>query len=194
MRRKLHLGLIPAAAVVLAAASIPATPVLSVRDGSRVWVQGTSTVRSWRCEATGVQGRAAAPEGITSVADLAGAVRDAEVSVSVSALDCRNETMNGHMRRALKSAQAPTLRFRPASVRVSPDGSVSMTGPLGIAGQEQAVTIEGTVVREPSGVLRVRGSRQIDMTQWGVQPPSLMMGTMKVNKLATVHFDVVLGG
>jgi hypothetical protein len=53
------------------------------------------------------------------------------------------------------------------------------------------VTINATVARE-NGQLRVRGSERIDMTQWNVRPPSLMMGTMRVRPAATVGFDVVL--
>ena len=41
----------------------------------------------------------------------------------------------------------------------------------------------------PTGV---RGTKRIDMTQWSVRPPSLMLGTMKVNPQVTVGFDVVL--
>ena len=51
----------------------------------------------------------------------------------------------------------------------------------------------GALTLALAGTLRVRGSKPVDMTQWGVQPPSLMMGTMKVNRAATIHFDVVLG-
>jgi hypothetical protein len=30
------------------------------------------------------------------------------------------------------------------------------------------------------------------MTQWGVQPPRLMMGTLKVGDTVTVNFDLLL--
>ena len=70
-------------------------------------------------------------------------------------------------------------------------GTVAMQGTLSIAGQDRPVTINGTVARE-NGQLRVRGSKRITMTEWGVRPPSLMLGTMKVAPAATVGFDVVL--
>ena len=90
---------------------------------------------------------------------------------------------------------APELRFRATSVSVTPtgadEGTVAMQGTLAIAGQERPVTINGTVARE-NGQLRVRGSKRITMTEWGVRPPSLMLGTMKVAPAATVGFDVIL--
>ena len=47
------------------------------------------------------------------------------------------------------------------------------------------------VARE-NGQLRVCGSKRLVMTEWGVRPPTLMLGTMKVNPSVTVGFDVVL--
>jgi polyisoprenoid-binding protein YceI len=102
--------------------------------------------------------------------------------------------MNGHMRTALKAAQAPTISFRASSVSLTPGDAASaarMTGELSIAGQSRPVTIDATVVSE-DGQLRVRGSKQINMTEWGVRPPSLMLGTMRVNPNVTVGFDVLM--
>jgi polyisoprenoid-binding protein YceI len=184
MRTRIYLAGIFAIPALLAAAALP----LSFQSGSRVWVTGTSTVRSWRCESTQVSGSAqGAGTELTQVAQSSG-----EITIPLSTLDCRNGTMNGHMRTALKAAQNPTLRFRATSVAVTPEGGVRMTGPLTIAGQSREVTINGTAARE-NGKLRVTGSKQINMTEYGVTPPRLMAGTMRVNPAVTVGFDVVLG-
>jgi polyisoprenoid-binding protein YceI len=184
MRNRIYLAGMIALPALLAAAATP----LSFQSGSRVWVSGTSTVRSWRCESTQVSGSAqGAGTELTQVAQSSG-----EITIPLSALDCRNGTMNGHMRTALKAAQNPTLRFRATSVAVTPQGAVRMTGPLTIAGQSREVTINGTAARE-NGKLRVTGSKQINMTEYGVTPPRLMAGTMRVNPAVTIGFDVVLG-
>jgi len=188
MRKSLVLGALLAVPALAAAALAP----LSLQPGSRVWVDGTSTARAWHCESNRAVGTAAA--GTTELAQLAN-VGSASVTVPVSTLDCRNATMNGHMRTALKADQAPEIRFRASSVRVTPTsadaGTAVMQGTLSIAGEDRPVTINGTVARE-NGQIRVRGSERIVMTEWNVRPPSLMMGTMKVRPAATVGFDVVL--
>ncbi|HEX6746870.1 MAG TPA: YceI family protein [Longimicrobium sp.] len=188
MRKSLVVGTLLAVPALAAAALAP----LSLQPGSRVWVDGTSTARSWHCESTQAVGSAAA--STTELAQLAN-VGSASVTVPVASLDCRNGTMNGHMRTALKAQQAPELRFRATSVQVTPTGAdagtVEMQGTLSIAGAERPVTINGTVARE-NGQIRVRGTKRITMTEWGVRPPSLMLGAMKVAPAATVGFDVVL--
>jgi polyisoprenoid-binding protein YceI len=183
MRTRFYLAGMIAVPALLAAA-VP----LTFQSGSKVWVTGTSTVRSWRCESTQVGGSAqAGGTQLTQVAQGSG-----EISIPLSSLDCRNGTMNGHMRNALKAAQNPTIRFRASSVAVTPEGAVRMTGPLTIAGQTREVTINGTAAQQ-SGTLRVTGSKQLNMTDFGVQPPRLMAGTMRVNPAVTIGFDVVLG-
>lgn len=185
MRTRIYLaGIIALPALLAAASAVP----LSFQPGSRVWVSGTSTVRSWRCESTQVSGTAQA-EGtqLSQVAQSRG-----EISIPLSSLDCRNGTMNGHMRTALKASENPTIRFRATSVAVTPDGATRMTGPLTIAGQTREVTINGTAAPQ-NGKLRVTGSKQINMTEYGVTPPRLMAGTMRVNPAVTIGFDVVLG-
>lgn len=186
--RKLTWGTLMAVPV-LAAAMLPP---MNVQPGSRVWVDGTSTVRGWHCESTQARGTAAA--STLDLAQLASAGA-AEITVPIASLDCRNGTMNGHMRTALKAAEVPTLRFRATSVAVTPTGedagTARMTGTLSIAGEERPATFEGTVAKE-NGQLRVRGTKRLTMTEWGVRPPTLMMGTMRVNPGVTVGFDVVL--
>lgn len=188
MRKQLFAGavLLAVPALIAAASAVP----LTFASGSKVWVSGTSTVRSWRCESTQVSGSADAAS--TEIAQI-GQARG-EITIPLSTLDCRNGTMNGHMRNALKAPQNPTIRFRATSVRVTPSGSegaVAMTGQLTIAGQTRDVTVNGTAVREGTG-LRVRGTEQLTMTDFGVQPPRLMAGTMRVHAPVTVGFDVVL--
>jgi len=163
-------------------------PALSVQPQSKVWVEGTSTVRAYRCESTSITGSAQATSA--QLAELATVPR-AEISIPVASLDCRNGTMNGHMRKALKAEQNPTIRLRATGVQVSPAGAAKISGDLTIAGQTRPVTIDGTASSE-DGKVRVRGSKRLVMTDFGVQPPTLMMGTMKVAAPVTIGFDVVL--
>lgn len=188
MRKSFVIATMLVAPALAAAALAP----LSVQPGSRVWVDGTSTVRAWHCESARGEGSAAASS--TELSQL-GSVSRAEFSVPVATLDCRNQTMNGHMRNALKADAAPQIRFRATSVQVTPTGenagTAKMEGTLSMGGQEKPVTIDGTVARE-NGQLRVRGTKRLVMTEWGLRPPTLMLGTMKVNPAVTVGFDVVL--
>jgi polyisoprenoid-binding protein YceI len=190
MRKRIFLiGAMAATPALLAAATIAST--LSFQSGSRVWVEGTSSTRSYRCESPRVDGTAQATTiDLTQLRSVTGA----QLTIPVASLDCRNGTMNGHMRRALKSDEHTNIRFQATSVALTPGGNGSaarMTGNLTIAGETRPATLQGTVVEE-NGQLRVRGSHNLTMTDFGVQPPSLMMGTMKVHAPVTIGYDVLL--
>lgn len=170
---------------------------LALQPESKLWVEGTSSVRSYTCRAARVDGSVATQPGSTSlaIADLEKTVRSAEVSVAVAGLECGNGTMNAHLRNALRSDTSPRISYRISSYDVVPAGvaagKVKLNGTLEIAGTEKPVSIDATASSE-AGRLRVKGSRQIRMTDFGVRPPTLMMGTMKVHDPVTVHFDVLL--
>lgn len=177
---------------VLASAAAAGLTSLETQAGSRVWVEGTSTVRGYRCESTRVTGTASVNGAAADVASVTAAVQGGEVSLPVASLDCRNGTMNGHLQRALKAAEAPTLRFRMSEAQAGAAGAVTMQGELTIAGQSRPVRVDATVTQTDGGPFRVAGRIPLKMTEFGVRPPTLMLGTMRVHDPVTVHFDVLL--
>ncbi|MEX2280895.1 MAG: YceI family protein [Gemmatimonadota bacterium] len=172
---------------VLDAQSAP-TERLAVTPDSKVWIEGGSTVRAYKCAAKAIDANlATGPEG--AVASLAHLVGVASVTVSTAELECGNGTMNEHMRKALKQAEHPTIAFKLESYVVEP--TATLTGTLQIAGQERPIQFPATLTDDGS-TIRVQGSKAINMKEWGVKPPSLMMGTMKVKEMVTINFDLIV--
>jgi polyisoprenoid-binding protein YceI len=177
-------GALAGLAAISAFTAVPRN--LALGKESRLWLEGTSTVRSYKCTAAkfdaSVYGEpAAAPAQVVSTASLV---------VPVAQLDCGNKTMNEHMRKALKSDKFPQISWKMDSYEVQ-GTSVLVDGKLTIAGKENAIQLKGTGTAE-NGVIRFKGSKQFKMTEYGVKPPSLMLGTMKVGDPVTVSFDLVL--
>ena len=170
---------------------------LTLQPESRLWISGTSTVRSFQCSAstfeTDVQ--SAAPGAIGAIVAGTKAVQTAELSVPAASLDCRNGTMNEHMLKALKAKEHPTITFRIASYEIAKAGDGvdgTAVGDLTLGGVKKQVTVTAHAIEQPNGALRLTGSHDVRMTEFGLKPPSLMMGTMKVNEKVKVSFDLVL--
>jgi polyisoprenoid-binding protein YceI len=197
-RHAIALGPLAALTSMVLLTGSSAVAPITFQPESRLWVEGTSTVRDYTCTATTLNGSvAASPEAATlAIGDLGKAVRTVDVTVPVQGLECRNGTMNSHLRNALKMQQAPTVRFHLSSYEVTPSGestgTVKLVGTLQIAGQERPITIDAAVSRDGDRAVRVKGSKELLMTEYGVRPPSLMLGTMKVRDRVVVRFDVVL--
>ena len=169
---------------------------LTLQPESRLWIEGTSTVRSFRCDATGfgVTVETLGDGAVAAVMLGVKAVSSVGVNVPATQLDCRNGTMNGHMRKALKAEQFPAIAFRMTSydlATATAGVAGTITGTLALGGVERTITLPAQGV-EQNGVLRITGSQTIRMTEFGLRPPTLMMGAMKVNDPIKVSFDLLL--
>ena len=172
-------------------------PGLELQPQSRLWVAGTSTVRAFQCQAGAFDAKIESSGSDAVAAVLAGekAVSTIEVTVPAEKLDCRNGTMNEHMRKALKAKEFPTVVFRAASydlARTTESVSVTLNGTLTLGGVEKPITVNAHAKPGADGTLVVSGTREVRMTEFGLKPPTLMLGTMKVDEKITVGFEVVL--
>jgi len=180
----------------LAASPRRNTP-LDVQPESRLWVAGTSTVRAFQCQAGAFDAKVESSGADAVAAVLAGekAVSTVEVTVPAEKLDCRNGTMNEHMRKAIKAKEFPTVVFRATSydlARTSESVGVTLNGSLTLGGVEKPITVQAQAKPRADGMLVVSGTRELRMTEFGLKPPTLMLGTMKVDEKITVGFEVVL--
>lgn len=186
---------------LLATALVAASPVqmdgsLNVRPGSRLWVDGTSTVRSFSCEATSFDAQiAATDQAVNAVLNGVKAVQSVRVTVPAKALDCKNGTMNGHMLKALKADQHDEIAFALESYDLTPEnGTVraALNGTLTMGGVTKPISFEADVSSSDSGALLVQGAVDVNMKDFGLKPPSLMLGTMKVREMVKVNFELYL--
>jgi polyisoprenoid-binding protein YceI len=172
-------------------------PTLDLQPESRLWVSGTSTVRAFQCQGGAFDAKIESTGADAVAAVLAGekAVSTIEVTVPAEKLDCRNGTMNEHMRKALKAKEFPTVVFRAASydlTRTNESVGVTLNGTLTLGGVEKPITVNAQAKPGTDGTLIVSGTREVRMTEFGLKPPTLMLGTMKVDEKITVGFEVVL--
>lgn len=185
------MALLGTAAIATAAMA----PKFAFLPESRIWVDGTSTVRAFTCAAAEVKGTVGARVPAFDVGALGEAVEALEVVVDVAGLECGNSTMNEHMRKALKVGEHGQIRFSLTDYTTLAAGTetrLTMNGIFAIAGQERPIAVEAVATAAQTGAIRVKGSKVIAMTEWGVKPPSLFLGTMKVHPNVRVNFDVVM--
>jgi polyisoprenoid-binding protein YceI len=170
---------------------------LSLTPESRLWIEGTSTVRDYKCTSTALQATVEAA-GTDAVRALLGgnkAVKTVQFVVPAKTLDCGNSTMNGHMLTALKAGDHPDIAFRLVSydLATGENGEKgTLNGVLTIGGTDQTIALPVQLLEGAAGALRVTGKYELNMKDYGLKPPSLMLGTMKVREKVTVNFDLLL--
>jgi len=168
---------------------------LTLQPESKLWVDGTSTMRKWTCRAPDVTAVIdGAPNAIAQVAAGEKGVRAVRVRVQSAKMECGNGTMDEHMKKALKVDANPTIEFTLSGYDVSRSaGGVAgtLTGTLSLGGVQKTVAIPA-VATSDSGVLHVTGAYPLKMTEYDLKPPKLMFGRIKVGEMVTVHFDLLL--
>jgi polyisoprenoid-binding protein YceI len=169
---------------------------LTLAAESQLWFDGKSTVRDWSCKATAIEATIDAADADAVAGVLAGrkAVTKATLVFPVEKLDCDNGTMNGHMKKALNASKHAAITFALADYALTTASPVtgSLQGALTINGVTKPVTLPVTFAAATGGALRVTGRYPLDMTAWEVEPPRLMLGTLKVRDTVAVSFDLLL--
>ncbi len=181
-----------AMAVVGYAETSAAAPNVSDQNG-KVTVEGTATIYgNWACQGQAIV-KATPGEALPPVSGFPGGVQTTLVTVSVHDIECGDGTMNKHLRKALKEKNHPEIHFHTDKYTLENNGGqVIATGELTIAGVTKPVELDAQLTPLPEGGVRVVGKVDIQMQDYGVKPPSLLFGTLKVANDVSVKFDTAI--
>jgi len=208
MRRNLRLlvlAALAAATLAGATAALGAGSALALRPGSTLWLTGTSTLHDYEAKATQLDvtfaidparppaaGGAAAIEGLVR----ANGVTGTDVVVAVTGLKSGKDGLDKNMYKALLAEQHPEIRFHLAGYQCGGEDSLGLRieskGTLSIAGADREITIAAHGRRDGEN-LRLAAEVPLLMTDYGIKPPKMMMGTIKTGNQVVVHFDLVIG-
>jgi hypothetical protein len=113
------------------------------------------------------------------------------VLVSVKGLESGKKKMNKIMWDALQAKQFKEITFSSQnSVHQEMPGnqsSVTFNGDLTISGQTRPISLVTTIEVTPT--LKIQGSFDLKMTDFGIPPPTAMMGMMKTKDPIQVEFE-----
>ena len=114
-------------------------------------------------------------------------VQSAMLTVPVADFECPDEEMTEHLLEAMKPAEFAEITFRLESYEPSSDGAES-SGTLTI----QAVTkpVLFPIALTPSGAgTAIAGELRLDMTDYGVEPPVVLLGLLRVRPDIRIEFE-----
>ena len=192
-------------ALPIGAASPDAEPSANVGlgAGSTLWVEGRSNLHEFEARTSVATVHVsrdpgqAAPANAAELAAFvkANGVKSLDVEVPVTSLHSGKNGLDKNMWQDLRAAEAPAIRFHLEHYQLAaPAGDtlgIQAEGTLSIAGKERPVSLAARVIRADSG-LRLEGSQELRMTDFGIKPRTMMLGTLRVQDRVTVHYRFVL--
>lgn len=179
--------LIAAIALLVFFAGVAAADRFTPTKGSYVRIEGTSTLHEWKMEGGTIDGSIAAPP----IEQWQNGASKVAVAIPVTSIKSEHAKMDKLMAEALKASANPTIRYELTSAALtesSPTLQLDTRGKLTIAGVTRDVTMQVNGTREPGGAYVLTGQLPIRMSDYGIKPPTAMMGTIKTGNDVKVTF------
>jgi polyisoprenoid-binding protein YceI len=157
-------------------------------SSSNVTVSGTSTIHDWHMTSSGVTCTAEFDANASGEVVKLNAL---QVVLPAESLKSGKSGMDKNAYSALMTEKHKQIAFQLVSAKIEA-GVIQCQGKLKIAGVTKDVSLKATYTTLPGRVLQVKGSINLVMTDFGVQPPTFMFGSVTTGDAITVTFDVAL--
>ncbi|MBD3629644.1 YceI family protein [Cyclobacterium sp.] len=150
-------------------------------------VSGTSTLHDWDMVSSKAEGTASLRISAGKVTSIS----SARFSMPVASLKSGKGQMDNNAYKALKESDHPNISFTLLEANQDGGNDWKATGRLQIAGETRTVPFQLSV--SPDGnEIRVNGSAQIKLTDFEVDPPTAVFGTIKTGDEMTITIDLNL--
>jgi len=157
-------------------------------------IAGTSTLHDWTSSVNEVY----AEGKVTLDGNQLQGINNLVVTIPVTSIksDKGSNTMDNKTYKALESDDHPNIVYllkKVNSMKPTNGGyQLDTQGELKIAGGSELInmTVNATVLG--NGDIRFEGSEDLKMTDFGIDPPSALLGTIKTGDEITINFTVTL--
>ena len=157
-----------------------------------ITLYGTSTLHNWTMSAhaftCNAQFNVSADNQLNGLSALS-------FSLPVHNLKSEHDGMNDNAYETLKAKEHKEITFQLTSARVASTGGnkyqVTALGNLTIAGATKAVTLNTAAVVNADGSVSCSGSLPIKLSEFKIERPSFMLGTMSVGDAMTLNYSLI---
>jgi hypothetical protein len=156
----------------------------------KMTVQGTSSLHDWESAIEKIECKGFYAMANNSLMD----VKDVVVKIPVTSIkSTKGKIMDNKTYDAFNYEKYPNIVFTLSAQKINEKNStIDLTGNLAMAGTTKSVNLTANYKILPNGELQIIGSKKIIMTDFGMEPPTAMMGTIKVGNDVSVYFEITL--
>lgn len=156
---------------------------------SKISVAGTSTLHDWESEVgeVNLQASIEMKEGkLQAISSLS--LRIPAKSIKST----KGRIMDNKTYEALKAEDHPNIRFKLTASQIKDNNQLIATGQLAIAGSTKTVSFPVMMKRGIDDSITFSGSYSLLMSDYGMEAPTALMGSIKTGDQVTVKFSCTL--
>ena len=190
----LRAAIILAAILFLAIAPVANAQVpyqLSDSPEIAVKISGKSNIHDWAMTSVIMQTRGKFKFNGNNLND----VTKLNFSLAAKSLKNDHKTMDSRTYKLLNADKYPIISYRLSSATVSPLKQnkylIKAKGELTIAGVTRTVSMDVTAIVNGDNTITCSGAENIQLTDYGMKPPTFMLGAMKVYNDLVIQFNLI---
>jgi polyisoprenoid-binding protein YceI len=156
----------------------------------KLTVKGTSSLHDWESSVEKLEARGSFVLGNSTLTD----VRDVTVTIPVKAIkSTKGKLMDNKTWEAFNYEKHPEIIFVLTGKKIDPlKNTLHVSGTLKMAGVTRTIDLALAYKALPGGDLQFTGSKKLLMSDYKMDPPTAMMGTIKVGDEVEIAIDIIL--
>jgi len=171
-----------------------AQKVFTTCEEGSIKIEGTSTMHDWDMTTGSISGTAAFVLNGNAITDI----KSLSVTIPAESLKSGKAAMDKNAYKSLKTDSHKDIAFVLTDVtRIEKSGgayTITAQGKLTIAGTTKPVQLTAKAVVKGNGKIECTGEYALKMTDYKVEPPSFMFGSVKTGDDLRIKFNVVFTG
>jgi polyisoprenoid-binding protein YceI len=173
--------------VIMAQSVYKVTP----NKNAKVIVNGQSNVHDWEMTSTEIESQGSfkfnAKDELTGLSAF-------NFSVLAKSLKSGKPSMDTRTYKSLKAEEFSKITYKLTFAEVTMvqanKYSIQTTGVLTIAGKTQSISMKVMALVNADQSISCHGTEKLTLTDYGIEPPSFMLGAMKVGNDLIIKFDL----
>lgn len=169
----------------------------SIQSGSRLRLEGNSSMHTYSSKTSDIAGTIIVDsmlfaEGKVKASNL---FHQGEITIPVKKMLSGDEKLDNNLYDAIKANDNPNIIYHLLGDSILSEArkdsfTVKTTGTLSVAGKEKNIDMTIMLLKNKDGSLIIRGSKDLLMTDFGIEPPSMMLGLLKTDNKVVIRFDL----
>ena len=164
---------------------------ITSNKNSEITINGKSNVHDWVMNSKGIESQGVfkfnAKEELIGLSAF-------NFTVLAKTLKSGKSSMDERTYKSIKANEFPKISYKLTYAEVTMvqanKYSIQTTGLLTIAGKSQTISMKVMALVNADNSISCHGTQKLMLTDYGIEPPSFMLGAMKVGNDLVIKFDL----